>query len=171
MHRLPIGQGGFYVISNEYINFIFMKHLLIIALTFLVFGCAKDRLEKETAIFEGTWTWDSSIKHVDNTGATELISAANTAEVYSLKFEEKGKVYYFKNGDEKEKYRIVFNQFKSEQSIFTSGYFYEILLNNKLDHTLTGYISSDSLITSDTNLPYSRGAEDFPYYEHIYLKN
>lgn len=147
-----------------------MKQLLIIALTLLLFGCAKDRLENETAIFEGTWTWNSSIKYIDNTGATEFISASSTTEVYTLKFEEKGKVYY-NNGDEEEKYRIVFNQFKSEQSVFTSGYFYEILLNNKLDNTLTGYISSDSLITSDTNLPYSKGAEDFPYYEHIYLKN
>lgn len=136
-----------------------------------MFGCTKDRLENETAIFKGTWTWEQSVKHIDNTGATEIISASDQPESYALVFEEKGKVLYKKNSSVEEKYRVVFNQLKSGQFVFAEGYFYEILLNNKLDNTLMGYVSEDSLITSDTNIPFSKGDAEYPYYEHLYIKN
>lgn len=148
-----------------------MKYIILLLLAFTLFGCTKDRLENETSVFVGTWTWAQSVKYIDNTGATEIIQSADQADSYSLKFEEKGKVSYQKNGSDEEKYRVVFNQFKSEQFVFSTGFFYEILLNNKLDHTLTGYVATDSLITSDTNIPFSQGAEEYPYYEHLYIKN
>ena len=81
-----------------------MKHLSLFVLAISMFGCTKDRLENETAIFKGTWAWNQSIKYIDNTGATEIISASDQADNYSLVFEEKGKVLYKKNNSEEEKY-------------------------------------------------------------------
>ena len=152
-----------------------MKYLLFILTTTLLFSCAKDKLEKETKIFEGTWSWDHSTRYyIDASGTnvvSETINATDYPDSYQLTFETKGIVHYKKNNSEEEKYRIVFNEFKTGQCTMIDCYSYEILLNNKQNNVLSGSINADTLITSDTNIPLTKGTDDYPYFEHVYLKN
>lgn len=157
------------------LTFMPMKYVSFILTAFILFSCTKDKLEKETKIFEGTWNWDHSVRYyLDASGTniiTETINSTDYPDSYSLTFEQKGKVYYKKNNNEEEKYRIVFNEFKSGQCAMIDCYSYEILLNNKPNNVLSGSINADTLITSDTNIPLTKGNEDYPYFEHVYLKN
>ncbi len=152
-----------------------MKYLAILFTALLFTSCIKDKLENETLILEGNWNWSHSVEYTydstNDTILTNIISASNYSETYGLKIEKKGRVYTMKNGSEENKYRLVLPTFKLGLcNLSGESYEYEILLNNKDDEKFNGCVNSDTLVTSDIHLPLSKGATDYPYYKHFFVK-
>ncbi|MCR9173813.1 MAG: hypothetical protein NXI10_15020 [bacterium] len=152
-----------------------MKHIAILALLLLILtSCIKDKLEKDSLVLSGTWNWQYSIEYtydsVNDTVLTSIIPASNYSDSYSIRIEEKGRIYQIKNSEE-EKYRLVLPEFKSGLCFeINNSYKYKILPDNKEADSLVGCVNEDTLITSDWHLPLSKGTSEYPYYKHVFTK-
>lgn len=152
-----------------------MKYLLLIATVAVLSSCIKDKLENESSILVGTWTWDHSIEYTydsaNDTVIGTVVPASNYPDVYSVTFLQKGKISTLRNGMDQEQYRVILDEFKSGTCDLTSGYEYKIKLDNKDNDTLVGCVNSDTLTMSDFHMPLSKGSSAFPYYQHVFLKH
>ena len=152
-----------------------MKYLSIAAFLLLTLSsCIKDKLEKDSQVMAGTWNWRYSIEYtydsVNDTVLTNIIPASNYSDSYSIRIEEKGKIYKIKNSEE-DKYRLVLPEFKSGLCFELNNSFkYKILPNNKEQDSLVGCVNQDTLITSDWHLPLQKGDTEYPYYKHVFTK-
>lgn len=152
-----------------------MKYLVVLFAAILFTSCVKDKLEANTLILEGTWTWDHSVEYTydsaNDTVLTTVISASNYTDTYGIRFEEKGHIYTLKNGNDEEKYRNILPHFKQGLCIdLHNAYEYKIKLNNKDADTLAGCVNADTLVTNDLHLPLSKGNSEYPYYKHYFVK-
>ena len=54
-----------------------MKYLFLIATALVLSSCIKDKLENQSAILIGTWTWDHSIEYTyDDVNQVEIETQA-----------------------------------------------------------------------------------------------
>jgi hypothetical protein len=151
-------------------KFVAFAAILVVTLS----SCIKDKLEKDTLILEGTWNWTHSIEYsydsANDTILTSIIPASNYSETYGIRIVKKGLIYKV-TGSEEEKYRLVMPDFKSGLCAELNNSFqYKILLNNKVNDSLVGCVSEDTLITNDWHLPLQKGSSEFPYYKHVFVK-
>lgn len=152
-----------------------MKYLGIIALLSLILAsCIKDKLEKDSLVMAGTWNWQYSIEYTydsaNDTVLTNIIPSSNYSDNYSIRIEEKGRIYQITNGQE-ERFRLVLPEFKSGLCFDLNNSFqYKILPNNRERDSIVGCVNEDTLITSDWHLPLSQGNSQYPYYQHVFTK-
>jgi hypothetical protein len=119
--------------------------ILIVAIS-----CKKDKLVGDKEIFLGDWVWHYSI-HSGNvscgsTTFSKTIYPQN--EEFSMNFLKKGVVLFYKNNNEVDKKRIVFEYFEERDIYFlTNAKNFTIDLNNsdKYDN-MGGYINSDTMV-------------------------
>lgn len=152
-----------------------MKYLVITFSALILTSCIKDKLEQDTLILAGTWTWNHSLEYnydtANDTILVDTVWAADYTDSYALRFEEKGKVFTLKNGNEEDKYRIVLPYFKFGLCPeLHNSYEYKINLNNKEDNRLEGCVNEDTIVTNDIHLPVSKGSTEYPYYKHFFTK-
>ena len=136
-----------------------MKKILIIALAlFLCSSCKKDKLIGENEIFKGKWNWVLTIRYHygDFTPWQDTINSSSVSETYGMEFIEKGIMYWSKNNEQIERYRIVFNLW--EKGVDGTGNildFYEFSMSLKNEQDFFGYLNTDTLIAS-VLFPYDR---------------
>lgn len=162
-------------------------YITISAILFLLFSCKKDALNGEYHVFEGTWDYEFTIKQSatydtwsgQNIVTLDTIWSTEFSETYSVAFEKKGKLNLFKNNQETNSSRIIFNSFKE---IFSNcnlamdhGWAFEIHLNNDDTNRVIGCISNDTIgFVSQLNLPSefndTGSGLTIISYSHIYIK-
>jgi hypothetical protein len=151
-----------------------MKYLILFVAAISFTSCIKDRLKNEASLLVGTWTWSHSIEYnydsANDTVVVSILSAEDYPNLYAVTFLEKGKVTTLRDGIDQEQYRVILDKFKSGSTQLSSGFDYKIKLDNRESDTLVGSVNSEELRMSDFHLPLSKGNDDYPYYEHIFLK-
>lgn len=151
-----------------------MKYLFLIASVLILAGCAKDKLDNESAVLIGTWTWDHSIEYsYDNSTSSEIetiIPASNYPSTYGVTFKKRGKISTLRDGAGMEEYRVILDVFKSGTCDLQGGYEYKIKLDDKENDTISGCVNADTLTMSDLHLPLAKGSSEYPYYEHVFVK-
>ena len=151
-----------------------MKYLLLFAFFLTLSSCIKDKLENESSVLIGTWTWSHSIEYsYDNASdsiTSSILSAEDYPDLYAVTFLEKGKVTTMRNGIDQEQYRVILDEFKSTSYPLINGFDFKIKLDNNDADTLVGSVNSEELRMSDFHLPLSKGSNDYPYYEHVFFK-
>ncbi|NRA10658.1 MAG: hypothetical protein HRT57_01730 [Crocinitomicaceae bacterium] len=151
-----------------------MKYLFLIAIALVLSSCIKDKLENQSAILVGTWTWDHSIEYTyDEINLIEvesIIPASDFIGTYAVELKKQGKIAALRDNVGMEQFRILLPIFKSGTCDLTGGYEYKINLNNNENDTIVGCVNSDTLTMSDFHLPLKKGSADYPYYKHVYLK-
>lgn len=128
------------------------NHFFFLLIILLLFSCKKDRLKDDKEIFIGKWKWVYTVT-IDNTcGGGPLTNSyktpASTGLNYSIEFLKKGKVIYYKDGNETSKDRIVFQSFEVANQINLPNYLFEFSIygDNKEDKEIAGHIKSDTLV-------------------------
>ena len=127
--------------------------LFIVLLTLV--SCKKDKLEGDSSILVGTWSWTETYtvsNHCDAEMSWNyvLTDSSETGSTYAVLFVENGKVEFYHNGGKINTNRIVFNDAGKET--FTSGpydYKFEIFTNNNSDDTMRVWVGQDSLLIND----------------------
>ena len=152
-----------------------MKYLFLIATALVLSGCIKDKLENQSAILIGTWTWDHSIEYTyDVANQVEIetvVAASDFVGTYAVQFKKKGKVAAMRDNVGVEQFRIILPIFRAATCELTGGYEYQINLDNSVTDTIIGCVNTDTLtMLSDFHLPLKRGSAAYPYYKHVYLK-
>jgi hypothetical protein len=152
-----------------------MKYLFLIATALVLSGCIKDKLENESAILIGTWTWDHSIEYTyDDVNQVEIetvVAASDFTGTYAIEFKKQGKIAAKRDNVGVEQFRIILPIFRAGTCDLDGGYEYQINLNNSETDTLIGCVNTDTLtMLSDFHLPLKRGSAAYPYYKHVYLK-
>lgn len=160
-----------------------MKKIFKLCLLILILvGCKKHKLKGDYAILEGNWKWAYSIKRTYNTDFQttefETIYASQYPDTYEVEFFHKGKMSFKKNGDEDEKYRIVFDYFSYQGNVplvMDNAWFFIINLNNRKKNTYSAWVNEDTLSPTKGNLPdefidHDDGSDEIRYI-HFYLRN
>jgi len=152
-----------------------MRFIYLLLSVLVLSSCIKDKLENESAILVGTWTWDHSIEYtyddVNQIEVETIIPASNYPDAYGLTFKEKGKVRTHRNNIDLEEYRVILDIFRAGTcDDLVGGYEYRIKLDNKDNDTIVGCVNDDTLTMSDFHLPLVKGSDAYPYYKHVYVK-
>lgn len=152
-----------------------MKYLFLIAIALVLSGCIKDKLENQSAILIGTWTWDHSIEYTfDDVNQVEIetvLPASDFVGTYEVEFKKKGKIAATRDNIGVEQFRIILPIFRAGTCELTDSYEYQINLDNSETDTLIGCVNADTLtMLSDFHLPLKMGTSAYPHYKHVYLK-
>jgi hypothetical protein len=123
-------------------------YLLVFIVT--VSGCEKDKLKGESSILIGNWQWSKTEKEYSLCSLpsyqTELNSMTEGVN-YEMALLEKGKVIFFENGKEFERYRIVLTLFGGPGCDYLNGYsYFGIDLDNNDELDLDGCVSQDTIV-------------------------
>lgn len=137
----------------------------IFLLSGFLFSCKKDALVGEYEIFQGNWEWTFSKETIFDPlvqiTTHSTVYSSELPDTYGLEFLKKGKVRFFKNGKNTEKYRTVIDTYSEGSSNgLVGGSFFIILLDNKPERSMVGYISQDTLQLISNYFPienYSQG--------------
>jgi hypothetical protein len=143
----------------------------IICLCFLN-GCKKDKLKDEKNILVGKWEWTSSSATINlcNPPTSDIVITPFTENVdYSIEFQEKGKVIFYTNDVETEKYRIAFTSWTISDYVEPYDYMFYIDLNNDEDKSMYGVVKQDSLLIFNSFHPFYNGG-DCDYYWNRFVK-
>ena len=138
----------------------------------LLASCKKDKLKDEKEILVGKWEWEYSINHknVCSNGPfwTDTLTPQSEGAHYIIEFLKKGKVIFYKEGEEQDKKRIVF-YFFNEDNCSLSGYkSFGILLNNDDDEQLIGCYSNNDTLIIHQGYPYKD--EDCKKFTNYFVK-
>jgi len=84
--------------------------IVLIIVLLSVNACKKDKLEGDYAVFEGRWKWAYTIRHssFSQNNYSDTIFQNETGKHFEIEFFKKGKLVFYENNKEIEKYRIVF---------------------------------------------------------------
>lgn len=86
------------------------KLIIILVLIGINFSCKKDRLKDETELLIGKWNWDFTERQYgwcDGTTLTNILTPETEDANYSIVFDKKGYVEFYKNDTRIERQRIV----------------------------------------------------------------
>jgi hypothetical protein len=128
------------------------KQVAVFIIFSSLLACKKDKLDGEKEILIGKWNWSYTIQSVnyncDNYPPVVTILTPSTQGVeFSLEFNKKGCVTFYKNSKKIDKKRIVFTGWYLESPIYFPGYYrFGIWLNNKSENIFSGWVKSDTLI-------------------------
>ena len=162
------------------VNWLLNRTLLVsIAFLMIFSSCKKDRLNGEKEIFVGEWEWVYSIEERPGGGfnATSYrkITPDTEKNNYSMTFLKRGKVIFYKNGEEVERKRLGIAKsrgvFVNNASLLGFDYY----LNNNPEYTFSGGIkksteafSVDTLVL-DYYFPYDDHRSSTPYYHQNFF--
>ena len=150
-----------------------MKFLFIIISLFSFSSCQKDRLEGTASALVGKWKWEYSIEFKQGNGqtVTTKIPSSNFEDSYTIEFDRKGKVTFYKNQEVQETNDIVFSILDSTSSLKFPVKF--SINNNKGEHVLNGNFGLDSMHCSGQPISIgqnqSSGSVEY-FYDHYYSK-
>jgi len=138
-------------------------------------SCKKDKLKGDKEIFIGTWDWiftDATLGVCENMPYSKLLDPATENCEYSISFEKKGKVLFFKNGTKVNEFRVVFQNFDF-QYYCSNGYkAFAINLDNyqgtNPEGGIQGCISSDTLMV-DIGFPFY--SDECSFYSNYFVKH
>lgn len=88
-----------------------VSRLFFLLLLMTLISCKKDRLKGDKEIFVGTWKWaysDATIGICEGMAYTTEITPLSEGHEYSIVFEKRGKVLFYKDGVEVNNHRVVF---------------------------------------------------------------
>ncbi len=136
---------------------------LIILIVFILIACKKDRLKGDSAFLVGKWQWvytNHKYGWCEGNNFDENLSPDSEGVNYSLSFAKNGKIFFFKNEEQIEATRLVFDSFK-----FSDGYYsFVILLNNDSNKKLSGYGNGTSMNFGYFPFDGIDGCEDYDNY-------
>ena len=122
---------------------------VIIIVLLSVNACKKDKLEGDYAVFEGKWKWAYTIRHnsYSHYSSSDTIFQNEIDNTYEIEFLKKGKLIFYENNKEIEKYRIVFLDWREGNNGNSS---IAIKRNNKKDLIMKFYLKKNKNANFDT---------------------
>ena len=123
-----------------------ISYIIILIFAFALSSCKKDKLEGENEILIGTWTWVYSLHQYNSCNlpiTQEILTPLTENKNASIEFFKKGKVKF----DDNKSKRIVFFYWNDAgQNAPNSDFDFSIRLNNDVESSMGGWVSSDTLI-------------------------
>jgi len=152
------------------------RSVFIFLALLVLMSCKKDKLKGDKEIFIGTWNWlytGATLSNCDGMPYnTELNPITESCE-YSISFEKRGKVFFYKNENLTSDRRIVFKAFGKDYYSCGGDYIgFEIKLDNydgtDIKNIIGGCINSDTLIIHNGFPYYNDGCN---FYLNYFKKN
>ena len=127
-------------------------------------SCKKDKLEGDTEILKGEWSWINTQSVTNACDADSLwnytqIDSSVSGNTFTLEFLEKGKVKFYHNDGLVWNHRIVFET-KEAVSLPSYSWHFLMYLNNKSNDEMEVWVGEDSLLIHDYPLDTDEACEE-----------